>query len=122
MGILKAGETISGQKFPTDWRTSQNRFVFRKILQSLREIAADLGSRWDTDLVGKARCHIRFMDDGRNMVTFRSQNHRNGHKSAFGKYHIRLIVFDQFAGFRIAFQYAERIGKVLQIEVSAEFS
>ena len=90
MGILKAGETISGQKLPADRRTGQNRFVFRKILQSFREIAADSGSRWDTDLVGKARCHIRLMDDGRNMVAFCSQNHRNGHKAAFGKYNIRL--------------------------------
>ena len=103
MGILKAGETISGQKLPADRRTGQNRFVFRKILQSFREIAADSGSRWDTDLVGKARCHIRLMDDGRNMVAFCSQNHRNGHKAAFGKYHVRFIVFDQFTGFRIAF-------------------
>ena len=57
----------------------------------MREVAADLGSGRDADLVGQSRSHVGLMDDGRNLKVFCGQNHRNGHKSAFGEDYIRAV-------------------------------
>ena len=62
------------------------------------------------------------MDNDRNFIVFGSQHHRDSHKSAFGKDHIRFIFFQKLPGFPISFYYPERIGEIFQIEIAAKFT
>lgn len=91
--------------------------VLGQILQSLREITADLPGSRNCQLIGQARRHIGFVDDTGNFTVFRGQNHRHGHEAALGKYHIRLQFFHGADGFAVAFQDLERIREVFQVEI-----
>ena len=46
------------KKLVTDWRSGKNRLGIRKPLHRFREVAADLGGKWNAQLVRKAGGHI----------------------------------------------------------------
>ena len=54
---------------------------------------------------------------------FGSQDHGNSDKTALGKDYIRLVCrFKSRTGFGVSFDDAERIGKILDIKVAAQFA
>ena len=57
----------------------------------------------EAQLVGQSGRYVRLMHKNAFAVHEAADHNRKRHKAAFGKYHIRFIIFDQFAGFRIAF-------------------
>ena len=62
------------------------------------------------------------MDNYRDFALLSGEDNRYRYKSAFGEDHIRFQIFDQFSGFTEAFDYTERICKVLYAEVTSEFA
>ncbi len=62
------------------------------------------------------------MDDGRYFTSFCCDHHGNGNEASFGKNDVRLQLFQKFSGFPEAFQYPERIGKILEVEVAPQLS
>ena len=70
-------------KLRPDGRSGHDRFPLRKVLQSLREVAADHFRHRETDLVGKTGGHVRFMRNDRDMQMICSADDRYCDKSAF---------------------------------------
>ena len=73
------------QQFLTDRGASQDSFAFRKGRYRLREVAAYLSGNRDTQLIGKTRCHIGFMDDTGNVQSRSCPYDRYADETAFGK-------------------------------------
>ena len=62
------------------------------------------------------------MDDRRHAAALSCQHDRDRDETAFGEYYIRIEEFDEFLCFAESFYHTERIGKVLQTEITAQFS
>ena len=61
------------------------------------------------------------MYDNGNFTLLPCENDRDGDETAFRKNDIGFQIFDQSAGFTEALKNTERIGKILNAEVAAEF-
>ena len=54
----KAPLPFTLKKLVTDWRSGKNRLGIREPLHRFREVAADLGGKWNAQLVRKSGGHI----------------------------------------------------------------
>ena len=62
------------------------------------------------------------MNDRRNMAALACQYDRNRDETSFREYNIRIQEFDQFLRFAKPLDDPERIGKILQAEITAQLS
>ena len=73
---------ISVEKLFTDRGSGHDCFTFREHILCLREVATHTGGLWKLQLICKTRCHIRFVDDDRDVAGFGCEYDRNGYKAA----------------------------------------
>ena len=119
---IQSRDLISLFQLLSDRRSGKNCFVLRQEFQCLRKIAAYLVCYGNAQLIGQSRCHIRFMDNAWNSESVGCPDDRNRHESSFGEYDIRLDIFHDFFCFGISFQHTNRIRKIFDVKISAEFS
>ena len=55
---LESALPITMKKLVTDWRSGKNRLGIRKPLHRFREVAADLGGKWDAQLIRESGGHV----------------------------------------------------------------
>ncbi len=99
-----------------------DRFSFPEILDGLRKGGAYRLCKPGGNLIGKARCNIRLMDNDRDTIDPSSQNNRYGNKSTFGKDNLRLQLSNSVHGLSDACQNTEWIGKIFNIRISSQFA
>ena len=79
---LKTLQAGAGQQLLADRATGYDRLSFRKVLQCLREVAADLRSGRNAQLVCQAGRHVGLMDYCRDLALLCSKNHGNRYETA----------------------------------------
>ena len=79
---LKTLQAGAGQQLLADQATGYDRLSFRKVLQCLREVAADLRSGRNAQLVCQAGRHVGLMDYCRDLALLCSKNHGNRYETA----------------------------------------
>lgn len=121
-GQSEGGASFSFQQLLTDRAAGQDGLVFRKVLERLRKIAADLCGAGHAQLVGKSGCQVGFMADNRDMPAFGCHNDGDGDEAAFREDNVGLQLFHQGRCLREAFDDPERVGEILPVKITAEFS
>ena len=123
----KAAETAASlpvalKELLPDRSSGEDGFILGKAVDRLREIAADFCCGGEAKPVGKTRGHVGFVDNGRNFAFFCRNHNRNGDETAFGKYDVRLELFQDLLRLAKTFQDPERVGEVFEVKVAAQFA
>ena len=116
---VKSGSFVAKQKLLSDRRTCKNSFSFRKILESFWEIATYFSCFSHSNLVGKAGCHIRFVDNYWNMTASGGKNNRYRHEASLRKYDIRFDFFHKSLSLKKSMKHTEWIRQILKTSVSS---
>ena len=113
---------VTGEELTPDRRARQDCFVGGHHLERLREITADLGSRAEAQLIGKAGRHIGLVDHTGNVERSGRAHHRHTDKAALGKDDVRSVFLEKFASLSESVDHAEGIREVLEVKISPELT
>ena len=117
----KASRPAALKQFRTQRRTGIHALLPPR-LGAFREGGGHLGGKLGTDAVGKARGQVAFVADSGHTAQPRADDHRHADEAALGEAHIGLQFAHQPDGLERAPDDPERIGKVLQAEIAAQFA
>ena len=123
----ETGQGESGASFPfhqflADGASGQDGFLFREVLDGLREVTADLCGAGHAQLIGKAGSQVGFVADDGDMPAFGCHDYRDRDEAALGEDDVGLQPFHQGRRFGEAFDDPEGVGEILPVKVTAEFS